>query len=103
MLKLEMLGNNYKIVVVTLLRIDDTNVFISGSDIVHTLSVLNTELGKVADWCGANYLSLNVKKTVYMIFHNSRKNLCLSDLSVCTAGSPVSRVGFCLFLGLICG
>ena len=86
-----------------LLFADDTNVFISGSDIVHMHNIMNTELVKVADWCGANCLalSLNVKKTVYMIFHGSRKKLSLDDLSICIAGSPVSRVGFCKFLGLI--
>ena len=78
---------------------DDTNVFISGSDIRHMHNIMNTELGKVADWCGANCLSLNVKKTVYMIFHGSRKKLSLDGL--CIAGSPMSCVGFCKFLGLI--
>ena len=36
-----------------------------------------------------------------MIFHGSRKKLSLDDLSICIAGSPVSRVGFCKFLGLV--
>ena len=45
-----------------LLFANDTNVFVSGSDIIHMLSVMNTELGKVAAWCDANYLSLNLKK-----------------------------------------
>ena len=66
-----------------LLFADDTNVFISGSDIVHMHNIMNTELGKVVDWCGAYCLSLNVKKTVYMIFHGSRKKLSLDDLSIC--------------------
>ena len=84
-----------------LLFADDTHVFISGSDIVHMHNIMNTELGKVADWYGANCLSLNVKKTIYTIFHGSRKKLSLVDLPICIAGSPVSRVGFCKFLGLI--
>ena len=61
-----------------LLFSDDMNVFISGNDIIAACvmhSVMNNELGKVADWCGANYL--NVKKTVDMIFLNSRKKIML--------------------------
>ena len=65
-----------------LLFAEDTNVFISGSDIVHMHNIMNTELVKVADWCGANCFSFNVKKTVYMIFHGSRKKLSLDDLSL---------------------
>ena len=38
-----------------------------------------------------------------MIFRSSTKKLCLGDLSICVAGSLVSRAGFCRFLGLICG
>ena len=59
------------------------------------------DLGKVAAWYGENYLSLNVKQTVDMIFHNSRKKLCLGDLSTSVAGSLIFRVGFYRFLGLI--
>ena len=85
---------------------DNTNVIISGSDVVHMHSVMNTELGKVADWCGANDQSLNVKKiiymiNIYMIFRGSRNRLFLGDLSICIVGSLTSRVGFCRFLGLI--
>ena len=62
---------------------------------------MNTERGKVTDWYCANCLSLNVEKTVYVIFHSPSKKLSLDYLSICIAGSPASRVGFCKFLGLI--
>ena len=69
------------------------------NDFVHSAN--DYDLGKVAAWYGENYLSLNVKQTVDMIFHNSRKKLCLGDLSTCVTGSLISRVGFYRFLGLI--
>ena len=40
--------------------------------IVHLIGILNTELEKVSIWLKANKLSLNVKKTYYMMFHRSR-------------------------------
>ena len=35
----------------------------SASDIVTLHNIMNSELDKVADWCNAKFLSLNVKKT----------------------------------------
>ena len=79
-----------------LLFADDTNV--SGSDIyAYMHNIMNTELGKVADWYG-KYLSI-ISRNVYMIFHGSRKKLPLCYLSICIVGSPVARDGFCKFLG----
>jgi len=49
---------------------DDTNAFMKGTDIDNTIDCLNDELAKVAKWFDANQLSLNVKKTNYMIFSN---------------------------------
>ena len=52
---------------------DDTTIFMSASNILTLNNIMNSELDKVADWCNANFLSLNVKITVYMVFHGVRK------------------------------
>ena len=43
----------------------------------HLIELLNSELEKVSIWLKANKLSLNVKKTYYMVFHRSRIKLTL--------------------------
>ena len=56
-----------------LLFADDTNVFLSGYNIDELYSTMNSELTKITNWCASNILSLNVKKTVYMLFHKQKK------------------------------
>ena len=46
---------------------DDTTIFIKGKDINELKIILNRELGLVADWIKSNKLTLNIKKTNYMI------------------------------------
>ena len=44
---------------------------------------MNSELEKVADWCNASFLSLNVKKQTnqfYMVFSGVKEKLCLDEL-----------------------
>ena len=51
---------------------DDTNMFISGKNLTSIISTINTELDKINTWFCANLLSLNVKKTNYILFANKR-------------------------------
>ena len=52
---------------------DDTNLFCSGPDIKTMESNINNELTEISLWLKVNKLSLNIKKTHYMVF--SKKNL----------------------------
>ena len=52
---------------------DDTNLFISDSNIENIFGTINEELRKVANWFKANKLSLNISKTKYSLFHSTRK------------------------------
>ena len=52
---------------------DDTNIFLSGYNIDEPYSTMNSELTKITNWCASIILSLNVKKTVYMLFHKPKK------------------------------
>ena len=54
---------------IPILFADDTNSFINGTDIDHMQSLLNTELDHFSQWPILNKLSLNVKKTHYIIFY----------------------------------
>ena len=46
---------------------DDTNLFIRGDDFNHVQELLNVELSNISQWLITNKLSLNVKKTHYMV------------------------------------
>ena len=46
--------------------------------------VVNRELSSVATWLKANKLTLNPEKTMFFLFHPSRKKINLDDLSAST-------------------
>ena len=52
---------------------DDTNMFYSSKDPEQLQSVINEELGNVLKFCAANMLSINFKKTNYMLFTSPKK------------------------------
>ena len=51
---------------------DDTNLFISDSNIENIFETMSKEQRKVAIWFKTNKLSLNISKTKYL-FHSARK------------------------------
>ena len=51
---------------------DDTNIFLSGDDVKEISNTLSKQLDKLNSWFAANKLSLNVSKTNYMIFGNTK-------------------------------
>ena len=56
----------------SILFADDTSVFIEGQSYTGVIETLNKELKNIVSWLNSNKLTLNVKKTHYMIFHRSR-------------------------------
>ena len=52
---------------------DDTNLFASAKDIKSLELQINLELKKVKEWCDINKLSINLKKTNYMIVKSPKK------------------------------
>ena len=57
---------------VPLLYADDTNLFYKGKDIDTLVRGINFELGNISTWLKVNKLSLNVKKTHYILFSKHR-------------------------------
>ena len=51
---------------------DDTNIFLSDSNLITLETLVNKELSHLATWLKANKLSPNVKKTHYVVFSNKR-------------------------------
>ena len=64
---------------------DDTNMFYSSKDPKQLQSVVNEELGKVLKFCAANMLSINFKKTNYMIITSPNKKTNI-NITVCSIG-----------------
>ena len=62
---------------------------------------INNELAKVYDWLAVNKLSLNVRKTKYVIFHAMNKRIegVIPNLEI--NGIPLERVQNFNFLGLV--
>ena len=54
---------------------DDTNVFCSNSSIDEVESVMNIEIEKLFRYCATNKLSINLKKTNFMLITNSNKKV----------------------------
>ena len=79
---------------------DDTNVFFSHKNIDVIQKTLNYELPKLSDWCNANKLSVNLKKSKYMIFRPRLKRQTL-DIKLEINHCAIEWVKETVFLGVI--
>ena len=62
----------------SLLFADDSNMFLTGNNPDLLIESMNMELQKVIDWLNINKLSLNLKKTHFIIFRRPRGKVELS-------------------------
>ena len=86
-----------------LLYADDTTLIapLCTSDLNSLGPNLNFELSKIYDWLCLNRLSLNVKKTKYMVFRYPQRSFQPSDFpNLILANIPIERVEVFDFLGL---
>ena len=78
---------------------DDSNLFYSHPDPNVLLRTVNCELKKVAEWIKANKLSLNLKKTKFMLFSNSLDSLpgnVIFDTTTLDEVSSIKFLGVCV-------
>lgn len=80
---------------------DDTNIFIEGIKYEGMIEIMNDELEKVDQWLKANKLTLNLRKTHYMVFHRSKIkfNNTTSTIKICN--EEIECVNTTKFLGVI--
>jgi Reverse transcriptase (RNA-dependent DNA polymerase)/Endonuclease/Exonuclease/phosphatase family len=83
-----------------LLFADDTNLCYSGDSTAEVMRVVNVELGNLFVWFCANYLTLNVTKTNYIIFGNKRKFKIDKNFEIRFDNKIVERVQSAKFLGV---
>ena len=63
---------------------DDTNLFVSGYDLSSINAILSEELAELSVWLKVNKLSLNIKKTHFMIFTRKKNTLMVKLISKLT-------------------
>ena len=78
---------------------DDTNVFLTGNNIDQMIEIMNGELNNAFLWLNSNKLSLNVKKTQFMLF-SLRKHI-ITNTDMCINNQIIDRVEHTMFLGVI--
>ena len=78
---------------------DDTNLFYSHKNADVLIKTMNQELRKITSWLFVHKLSLNVKKTHFMIFKTKRKKLN-QTLSIEINNQKIHKVKCTKFLGL---
>ena len=79
---------------------DDTNIFFSHKNVDFIPNTLNDELPKLSDWCNANKLSVNLKKSKLVMFKPRQKRQTL-DINLVTNHCTIERVKETVFLGVI--
>ena len=76
-----------------LLFADDTTLQLSGNSISELERTAKLELTKVSDWFRANLLTLNIKKTKYILFSPPKKSSVAQNFSLFIDDVEIDRVG----------
>jgi len=79
---------------------DDTNIFIYGRDLSEICATLNKELHILSRWFKLSKLSLNVKKTNFMVLKPKGKVICTYP-DIYIDETKINKVDTCKFLGII--
>ena len=81
---------------------DDTNVFIKKKNVNTLYARAQDELINIAKWLSANKLTLNVNKTMFIMFASRKKRIQANDsLKLCFYKNSIKRVESISFLGII--
>jgi hypothetical protein len=87
-------------IVKLILFADDTNIFFSHNNLPLLMNIINFEMNKLCEWFRANKLSINTKKSNYMIFRPRQERQIL-DLPLELNGHKIDQVKEVMFLGVI--
>lgn len=79
---------------------DDTSLFYSHQNPITLMNVVNKELEKIAKWFKINKLSLNIKKTNFILFGQSYKKNPV-NITVLIDNVPITKVKSTRFLGVL--
>jgi hypothetical protein len=91
---------NVSDIIETILFADDTSLFYSHSKYIQQLNdTLNNELSKFDCWMKTNKLSVNIKKTNYVVLKSKQKRIN-TDLSLSFNGQVLKKEHVVKFLGV---
>ena len=79
---------------------DDSNMFLTGKNPNDLVTIMNEEIKHVTDWLTVNKLSLNLKKTHYIIFHKQRAKFSISE-ELIIGGMKIEMKSCTKFLGVM--
>ena len=80
---------------------DDTVLCVSDKDRITAAKTLQAGLNKLSDWCKANKLSLNAKKTKQMIFGTRQQIKKARGINLHTEGKAIQKVPSSKYLGFV--
>ena len=83
----------------SILFADDTTIYNTHKDMRHLTWCIQEDLKTISDWFKANKLTLNIEKSVCMLFPNKMNNNCPEAL--CLEGYKLPFVSKTKFLGVI--
>ena len=66
----------------SILFADDTSVFIEATNYDKVIDIVNNEMELINIWLIANKLTVNIKKTHYMMFHRTRIKYNIRDITI---------------------
>ena len=92
--------NNVSNLLNLILLADDTNVFMSHKDLNYLSDMLNLEMDKLSICFKANKLSLNLKKTKFMVF-KPRQKRSICNIQISLDHQNIFEVKETIFLGVI--
>lgn len=79
---------------------DDTSLFYFGDNIKNIIDVAQRDLNVISEWFVSNLLTINTKKTSYMIFAPKNKNIPNHD-QLTIFNEPINKTDHEKYLGLI--
>ena len=91
---------NVSKVVDFILFADDTKIFFSQKDFNLLPGILNSEMLKLTQWCRANKLFINFKKSNFIVFRPPQRRQTL-DISIQIDNDAIERVKETVFLGVL--
>ena len=77
---------------------DDSNLFQNGKNLEDIEMKINSELTEIAEWLKVNKLTLNINKTLCMLFSKKHNH---ADISIKLEDKLINRVSETKFLGVI--
>ena len=80
---------------------DDTALYYSSNSPVELMLTLKIELDTVYEWLKACKLTMNVKKTKYVIFGTTHKLRQLGEVDLSIGNTPIERVNSFKYLGVL--